>query len=161
MTRQYPNNYMLNRIAGVVFDFMVVASIISINVQDLASAQVWITFLIITAVAGAATMFFIHKITKRVYKEYTLQAFAGMYGTMTGTASTGIALLREVDPQYETPAATDLVTGTTTAILFGFPILLLASFAPNGIMQALITLGICIVLFISFVFILLKKNPKA
>ena len=161
MTRQYPNNYMLNRIAGVVFDFMVVASIISINVQDLASAQVWITFLIITAVAGAATMFFIHKITKRVYKEYTLQAFAGMYGTMTGTASTGIALLREVDSQYETPAATDLVTGTTTAILFGFPILLLASFAPNGIMQALITLGICIVLFITFVFILLKKNPKA
>src|SRR3989339_294030 len=161
MTRQYPNNYMLNRIAGVVFDFMVVASIVSINIEDLASPQVWITFFLITTVGGIATMFFIHKITKRVYKDYTLPAFAGMYGTMTGTVSTGIALLREVDPYYETPAATDLVTGTTTAIIFGFPILLLASFAPNGIVQALITLGALIVIFTLFVFILVKKNPKA
>lgn len=161
MTRQYPNNYMLNRIAGVVFDFMVVASIVSINIEDLASPAVWITFFVITAVGGIATMIHLHKLTKRVYKEYTLPAFAGMYGTMTGTVSTGIALLREVDPYYETPAATDLVTGTTTAIIFGFPILLLASFAPNGIVQALITLGALTVLYILFVFILLKKNPKA
>ncbi|HPG44024.1 MAG TPA: hypothetical protein PLJ98_09485, partial [Acholeplasmataceae bacterium] len=90
----------------------------------------------------------------------TLQGFAGMYGTMTGTVSTGIALLREVDPYFETPAATDLVTGTTTAIIFGFPILLLASFAPNGIVQSLITLGVLIALYVLFVFILLKKNPK-
>jgi ESS family glutamate:Na+ symporter len=160
MTRQYPNNYMLNRIAGVVFDFMVVASIVSINIEDLASPQMWITFFIITSVAGLSTMFYLHKITKRVYKEYTLPAFASMYGTMTGTVSTGIALLREVDPYYETPAATDLVTGTTTAIIFGFPILLLASFAPNGIVQSLITLGVLILLYLLFVFILLKKHPK-
>lgn len=161
MTRQYPNNYMLNRIAGVVFDFMVVASIVSINIEDLASPAVWITFFIVTTVGGIVTMVHLHKLTKRVYKDYTLPAFAGMYGTMTGTVSTGIALLREVDPYYETPAATDLVTGTTTAIIFGFPILLLASFAPNGIVQALITLSALTVLYILFVFILLKKNPKA
>ncbi|MDY0295416.1 MAG: hypothetical protein RBQ71_06365 [Acholeplasmataceae bacterium] len=161
MTRQYPNNYMLNRIAGVVFDFMVVASIVSINIEDLASPAVWITFFVITTVGGIATMIHLHKLTKRIYKEYTLPAFAGMYGTMTGTVSTGIALLREVDPYYETPAATDLVTGTTTAIIFGFPILLLASFAPNGITQALITLGALTLFYILFVFILLKKNPKA
>jgi len=160
MTRQYPNNYMLNRIAGVVFDFMVVASIVSINIEDLASPQMWITFFIITSVAGLSTMFYLHKITKRVYNQYTLPAFASMYGTMTGTVSTGIALLREVDPYYETPAATDLVTGTTTAIIFGFPILLLASFAPNGIVQSLITLGVLILLYLLFVFILLKKHPK-
>jgi len=161
MTRQYPNNFMLNRIAGVVFDFMVVSSILSINIEDLASPQVWITFFLVTSIAGLATMFYLHKMTKRVYKQYTLQGFAGMYGTMTGTVSTGIALLREVDPYFETPAATDLVTGTTTAIIFGFPILLLASFAPNGIVQALITLGLLIVLYLVFLFILLKKNPKA
>lgn len=160
MTRQYPNNYMLNRIAGVVFDFMVVASIVSINVKDLASPAVWITFIIVTSLGGLATMIHLHKLTKRVYKDYTLPAFAGMYGTMTGTVSTGIALLREVDPYYETPAATDLVTGTTTAILFGFPILLVASFAPTGIVQAFITLGVLALLYVTFVFILLKKNPK-
>ena len=160
MTRQYPNNYMLNRIAGVVFDFMVVASIVSINIEDLASPAVWITFFIITTVGGLATMFYLHKMTKRVYRQYELPAFASMYGMMTGTASTGIALLREVDPYYETPAATDIVTGTTTAIIFGFPILLLASFAPNGVTQALITWVVLVFLYILIVWFLLKKNPK-
>ena len=160
MTRQYPNNYMLNRIAGVVFDFMVVASITSINIEDLAQSSVWISFILISSIGGLSTMFYLHHITKRVYKEYQLEGFAAMYGTLTGTASTGIALLREVDPYYETPAATDLITGSATAILFGLPILLIASFAPNGILQSLISLGILIVLFSLFVVILLKNHPK-
>ena len=160
MTRQYPNNFMLNRIAGVVFDVMVVSSILAINFEDLSKNNIWIAFLLISSVGGAATMFYMHHLTKRVYKEYPLEGFSGMYGMLTGTASTGIALLREVDPYYKTPAATDLVTGTTTAILFGLPILLIASFAPQGITQALISLGILVILYVAFATFLLKKHPK-
>jgi ESS family glutamate:Na+ symporter len=160
MTRQYPNNFMLNRIAGVVFDVMVVSSILAINFEDLSKNNIWIAFLLISSVGGAATMFYMHHLTKRVYKEYPLEGFSGMYGMLTGTASTGIALLREVDPYYKTPAATDLVTGTTTAILFGLPILLIASFAPQGITQALISLGILGILYVAFATFLFKKHPK-
>lgn len=160
MTRQYPNNFMLNRIAGVVFDVMVVSSILAINFEDLSKNNIWIAFLLISSVGGAATMFYLHHLTKRVYKEYPLEGFSGMYGMLTGTASTGIALLREVDPYYKTPAATDLVTGTTTAILFGLPILLIASFAPQGITQALISLGILVILYVAFATFLFKKHPK-
>ena len=101
MTRQYPNNFMLNRIAGVVFDVMVVSSILAINFEDLSKNNIWIAFLLISSVGGAATMFYLHHLTKRVYKEYPLEGFSGMYGMLTGTASTGIALLREVDPYYK------------------------------------------------------------
>ena len=160
MTRQYPNNFMLNRIAGVVFDVMVVSSILAINVEDL-SGNIWIAFLLISTVGGASTMIYLHLLTKRIYKEYALEAFAGMYGMLTGTASSGIALLREVDPYYKTPAATDLVTGTTTAILFGLPILLIASYAPQGILQSLISFAVLSVLFIVFVMFMYKKHPKA
>lgn len=158
MTRQYPNNFMLNRIAGVVFDLMVVSSITAINMEDLSQNNIWIAFLIISSVGGAVTMFYLHHLTKRVYSQYPLEGFAAMYGTLTGTASTGIALLREVDPYYKTPAATDLVTGTTTAILFGLPILLLASYAPQGITQSIISLFILLVLFITFAGFLFKKH---
>ena len=164
MTRQYPNNFMLNRIAGVVFDLMVVSSITAINMEDLSQNNIWVAFLIISSVGGFATMFYIHHLTKRVYKEYPLEGFSGMYGMLTGTASTGIALLREVDPYYRTPAATDLVTGTTTAILFGLPILLIASYAPQGITESLISLAILIILFFGFAGFLFKKhslNKKA
>lgn len=158
MTRQYPNNFMLNRIAGVVFDLMVVASITAINLEDLSQNNIWIAFLLISTVGGGVTMFYLHQLTKRVYKEYPLEGFSGMYGMLTGTASTGIALLREVDPYYKTPAATDLVTGTTTAILFGLPILLIASYAPQGIVEAIISLVILTILFIAFAGFLFKKH---
>lgn len=159
MTRQYPNNFMLNRISGVVFDFMVVASITAINVEDLSNK--WIPFLVITTVGGIITMIYLHYLSKRVYKDYWLEGFAGMYGMLTGTASTGIALLREVDPNFKTPAATDIVTGSTTAILFGLPILLIAGYAPGSILASVVSLGILFVLLILFTGILLKTHPKA
>lgn len=160
MTRQYPNNFMLNRIAGVVFDVMVVSSILAINFEDLSKNNIWVGFLLISSVGGAATMVYMHFLTKRVYKAYPLEGFSAMYGMLTGTASTGIALLREVDPYYKTPAATDIVTGTTTAILFGLPILLIASYAPQGITQALISLVVLTILYIAFALFLFKKHPK-
>lgn len=159
MTRQYPNNFMLNRISGVVFDFMVVASITAINVEDLSNK--WIPFLVITTVGGIITMIYLHYLSKRVYKDYWLEGFAGMYGMLTGTASTGIALLREVDPNFKTPAATDIVTGSTTAILFGLPILIIAGYAPGSILASVVSLGILFVLLILFTGILLKTHPKA
>ncbi|MDY0210424.1 MAG: hypothetical protein RBQ91_03330 [Acholeplasma sp.] len=160
MTRQYPNNFMLNRISGVVFDVMVVSSILAINMEDLSQNNIWIAFLLVASIGGLATIIYLHFLTKRVYKEYPLEGFAAMFGMLTGTASTGIALLREVDPFYKTPAATDLVTGTTTAILFGLPILLIASYAPQGIIQAITSFVILVVLYVLFVTILLKKHPK-
>ncbi len=33
-----------------------------------------------------------------------------MFGMLTGTASRGMILLREIDPNYETPAANNLGT---------------------------------------------------
>jgi glutamate:Na+ symporter, ESS family len=158
MTRQYPNNFMLNRISGTVFDLMVIASITAIKFEDLSGK--WIPFFVITTVIGLTTMFYMYKLTQRIYKQYPLEAFCGMYGMLTGTASTGIALLREVDPEFQTPAATDLVTGSATAILFGFPILLLAGFAPVSFLNVGITTGVIIVLFAIFFGILIWKHPK-
>ncbi len=40
-----------------------------------------------------------------------LGGFLSMYGMMTGTISSGVLLLRELDPQLETPAANNLVIG--------------------------------------------------
>ncbi|MFW6319948.1 MAG: sodium/glutamate symporter [Bacillota bacterium] len=158
MTRQYPNNFMLNRIAGTVFDFMIVASIAAIRIEDLKS--LWIPFLIMTIVIGFVTLFFVIYMTKRIYPEYPLEASLGMFGMLTGTASTGIILLREADPNFETPVANDLVVGSSTAILFGFPILLLVGIAPMGTLQTFVSLGIIIILFTGMVSAILYFNPR-
>ncbi|MFW6284771.1 MAG: sodium/glutamate symporter [Bacillota bacterium] len=158
MTRQYPNNYMLNRISGFVFDFMIVSSITAIRIEDLRS--LWFPFLILVFAVGFTTLGYIVFIARRVYPDYPEAATMGMFGMLTGTASTGIILLREVDPNFETPAANDLVMGSTTAIFFGFPILLLVGIAPISLTHTLIALAVIALLALIAIGTLVYFNPK-
>ena len=86
-----------------------------------------------------------------------------MYGMLTGTASTGIILLREIDGDFKTPAADNMVYQNFPAIVFGFPLMLLATLAPVKPYLTLIILlaffvVLNIVLFRSKIF--KKKNKK-
>ena len=86
-----------------------------------------------------------------------------MYGMLTGTASTGIILLREIDGDFKTPAADNLVYQNFPAIIFGFPLMILATLAPQKPYLTLIILTLFfavmnLILFRSYIF--KKKNKK-
>lgn len=143
MEHQYPNHYLLNRISGLAFDAMVIAGISSISIEDLEDK--WLVFFIMTILGGFATFFYCKYMAKRVYPEYPISGMLGMYGMMTGTASTGIMLLRQSDPLFVTPISNNLVTGSSTAIVFGVPILIFVGLVPQSTLFTFITLGACIV----------------
>ena len=63
-----------------------------------------------------------------------------MYGMLTGTASTGIILLREIDGGFESPASDNMVYQNFPAIIFGFPLMLLATMAPKQPVQTTLIL---------------------
>jgi len=160
--RQYQNNYLLARISGFAFDIMIVCGICTINFEQLAG--LWLPFLLMCLLGTFGTLFY-HKIMcKILYPDYYYEAFMSMYGMQTGVISSGILLLREIDPKFETPAATNLVLGSSFAIGFGVPVLLLIGLAPRSDTTALIVLGCCIVyFFILLAYMLLlkeKKQPK-
>ena len=142
MSRQYQNNYLLNRISGLAFDLMIVAGIASIDFGDLKGLLV--PFLLM-AVAGAGVSYaFVRTISRRLTSDFAEESFVAMYGMLTGTISSGILLLRQVDPLYKTPAADQLVAGSGTAILFGAPMLLLIGFAPQSDLMLAVTIGLCV-----------------
>jgi len=153
MTRQYPNNYMLNRISGVAFDFMIVASIMAIDISSL--KELLLPLLVITTVGAFATFFYDYFMCKAIYPEYPIEATLAFYGMMTGTVSSGMILLREVDPNFETPAADSLVVGTSTGIAFGFPVLLLVGMAPDKPVLSFILAAVAMVV---CVIVLLRKK---
>ena len=68
-----------------------------------------------------------------------------MYGMLTGTISSGVLLLREIDPNMETPAANNLVTGSSFGIIFGAPVLLLVSLAAKSDLMVWVTFGLVII----------------
>ncbi|NLW53318.1 MAG: hypothetical protein GXY99_00230 [Clostridiaceae bacterium] len=139
MSHQYPNTYLLNRISGFAFDVMVVGAISTISIEDLKGN--WPVFLIMSTLGGVATLFYNIKMSKIVYPDYPVAGMMGMYGMMTGTASTGIMLLREVDPLFHTPMSMNLVTGSSTAIIFAAPILLFVGLAAQSELLLYVTLG--------------------
>ena len=70
-----------------------------------------------------------------------------MYGMLTGTASTGVILLREIDPEFKTPVSDNLVYQNFPAIILGFPLMLLANLAPESpMLTVLIFVGMFIAL---------------
>lgn len=126
--RQYQNNYLLSRISGLAFDLMIVTGIASINLSNLAG--LWLPFVLLVTGGAVVTLLVLKKLAKRLYPDHYYEGLLSMYGMLTGTISSGILLLREVDPNFKTPAANNLVLGSSFAILFGAPILILLGIAP-------------------------------
>lgn len=140
MQHQYQNNYLLSRISGCAFDFMIVAGIAAIELKDLSG--LWLPLILMALAGGAATFFLLRFICKRLYKDYPEEAFITMFGTWTGTISSGMILLREIDPEFSTPAANNIVIGSSYAIVLGIPLLLMISGAPsNPVLWFLVAAG--------------------
>ena len=160
MERQYQNNYLLNRISGLAFDLMIVAGIASIRLEDLTG--LWLPFVLLTAAGTAATWFYLAWLCKKVYPTYYYEGLMSMFGMLTGTISSGVLLLREIDPEYHTPAANNLVLGSSFGIGFGFPVLILVGMAPKSDVMLYAVVGICIVyLALLLVFILRGGKRRA
>ena len=159
--REYTNNFLLTRASNFFYDIMVVAGIAAIRL-DLID-DYWGILLILGVVGLVITYAYNRMVVNVLFKEYKEEQFLAMYGMLTGTASTGVILLRELDGNFKTPAADNLVYQTFPAILFGFPMMLLATFAPKEPMLTLIILiaffaVLNVILFRSFIF---KRKNKA
>lgn len=141
--REYTNNFLLTRASNFFYDIMVVAGIAAIR-QDLID-QYWGILLILGVVGLVVTYAYNRVVVKALFPEYKEEQFLAMYGMLTGTASTGVILLREIDSEFQTPVADNLVYQNFPAIAFGFPIMLLATLAPVKPVLTLILLTLFLV----------------
>ena len=154
--REYINNYMLNRISGFCFDIMIVAGTAAISFDEF--GKFVLPFSIICALGALVTFVYVLWISKHLYPGYEYEGFFSMFGMLTGTASNGMILLREIDPKFETPAANNLVLQTLAAIVLGFPVLLLMGFAPQSMKATWITLGILVVFWTALTVFMMRKK---
>lgn len=165
MKHNYINNHMMERISGMFFDVMIVAGIAAIDWQDLSG--ILLPLVLVCIFGTIVTFVYLNFVCKKIYPKYPYEAFFSIFGMLTGTASTGMILLREIDPNYETPASNNLVLQQLPAIIFGAPLLLLMTFAAsNGVTNVLIVLGIFTGMFIVYNLVLFrgyifrKRNKK-
>ena len=158
--RNYTNDFLLTRATNFFYDIMVTASIAAIRMSII--GKYWLVLLVMGVLGLIITYAYVYFVCKKLFPNYTEQQFLAMYGMLTGTASTGVILLREIDGDFKTPVADNLVYQNFPAMIFGFPILLLATMAPT---QPYLTLGIVFVFMIAINILLFRslifKREKA
>jgi ESS family glutamate:Na+ symporter len=112
----------LTRIAGVSVDLLVAAALGAISVVVI--ARYWLPILVMGALAGLLTIGYVLWLTSRLFEDHHFQRAVIYFGSATGTLPTGLALLRVVDPEFETPAAVDYMYGSGVAFFLVIPYIL-------------------------------------
>ena len=112
--------------------------------------------MVILGVAGLGVTYVYNRfVAKKLFPEYHQEQFLAMYGMLTGTASTGIILLREIDGEFKTPASDNMVYQNLPVIVFGFPMMLLATLAPK---EPMLTFVILVLFFVAMNILLFRSK---
>ena len=151
--KKYTNNFLMTRTSNFFFDLMVVAGVAAIRLDQLEGY--WGIILILGVVGLVITYIYNRIVAKALFPDYVEEQFLTMYGMLTGTASTGVILLREVDGDFKTPASDNMVYQNFPAIVLGFPIMFLATLAP---VKPYLTLGILIAYFVALNLFLFRSK---
>ena len=156
MNRSYINNYEMDRISGFAFDLMIVAGVAAIEINDIKN---YILPIVILSVVGMIiTHLYIRKVSKECFKGFEHEFFLMSFGTLTGTASNGMILMKEVDPGLRTPVSSLYILSNFPAMVMIAPLLFLLNFAGQSLLNAIIACAIFFVLWMAYSIFLFRRR---
>ncbi len=156
MNRAYINNYQMDRISGFAFDIMIVAGVAAIEINDIKNYIVPI--IILSLVGTVITYVYIRKVSKECFKGFEHEFFLMSFGTLTGTASNGMILTKEIDPGLKTPTSSLYILSNFPAMVMIAPLLFLLGFAGKSLTNAIIACCIFFVLWLVYTFFLFRRR---
>lgn len=156
MHREYINNYQMDRISGFSFDLMIVAGVSAIEINDIKN---YILPIVILSIIGTiATYIYIRKVSKECFKGFENEFFLMSFGTLTGTASNGMILMKEIDPELQTPTSNIYILSNFPAMVMIAPLLFLLSFAGSSFTNAVIACAIFFALWMLYSIYLFRRR---
>lgn len=156
MNREYINNYQMDRISGFAFDIMIVAGVAAIEINDIKN---YILPIIILSLLGTVITYgYIRKATKECFPGFEHEMFLMSFGTLTGTASNGMILMKETDPYLRTPTSSLYILSNFPAMVMIAPLLLLLGFAGKSLTNAIIACVIFFILWLIYTIFLFRRR---
>lgn len=139
------DNRTMTRISGLSVDIMVTSAIAAISIT--AVSMYWIPLLVIAILGAVATFFGTIWFCSRLFSDHRFLRTLFIFGVSTGTLSTGLALLRAVDPEFESPVAVDYTYASGIAFMLVIPLILiinlpLQTFKTGNMVYSWIAFGI-------------------
>ena len=146
------------RLTGATVDFMICAVFMGIEVRQL--QEVAIPF-VIAVVLGTLLTLFICLWFGRRSPEYGFERGLTLFGYCTGTAASGLLLLRIVDPDFDTPVAVEVGLMNVFATILFKPISWSMPFVPvEGFPMMWIFIAVTVVTPIAMYFLKMIKKPS-
>lgn len=139
------NDRLLGRIGGSAVDAVTCCALAAVQVSVLADNLLPIA--LITGVGGLVTVAGLLWLAKRAWRDAPFEHAMVVFGALTGTLPTGLALLRMVDPDLRGPAASSAVVGSAAAAPLIAPLVIAVLPMPIGAWPetggTFIAIGIC------------------
>ncbi|HKM08042.1 MAG TPA: sodium:glutamate symporter [Sphaerochaeta sp.] len=111
-----------NRISGLSVDLTVAASLGAISLVVVQGY--WLPILALVITGMVLTLVVLPWYCSRIYDDHQFYRMLVIYGTATGTLPTGLALLRVVDKEFETPVATDFLYAVGIVFVLAIPFIM-------------------------------------
>ncbi|MDA3809973.1 MAG: sodium:glutamate symporter [Spirochaetaceae bacterium] len=120
------DNHSMHRISGLSIDIMVTSAIAAISLVIV--MNYWFPILVAVVLGGAVTFITIPWMCSRMFSDFPFVRMILLFGVSSGTLSTGLALLRIVDPDFETPVAEDYSYAAGLTFFMFIPFILTINF---------------------------------
>ena len=146
----------MDRISGFSFDLMIVAGVAAIEINDIKNYILPIVLL--SLVGTGITYFYIRLVSRECFKGFEHEFFLMSFGTLTGTASNGMILMKEIDPGLRTPTSSLYILSNFPAMVMIAPLLFLLGFAGKSLANAVIVCAIFFVLWIVYTGFLFRRK---
>lgn len=128
----YVDKKIITHIGSSATDFLVAFGVATININVVLAY--WLPILILTILGAAMVTFFLFVVSPKLFHNYWFERGIYIFGMSTGVMSTGVILLRIIDPNFETGVLEDFGLAW---VLMTFVDLLLVSLAPIMVTQGL------------------------
>ena len=137
----------LTRVAGLSIDYMVAASLGAISIVVVRAY--WLPIVVMSVLGGILAFVLVPWAGSRMFPDNRFGRTMIVYGAATGTLATGLALLRVVDPDFESPVAGDYMPSSAIVFFFAIPLILMIHLPAYGYRDGKpelywISFGICL-----------------
>jgi ESS family glutamate:Na+ symporter len=154
----------LSRISGFSVDYMVAGSIAAISLVFV--GRYWLPILVLSTACGIITTLSVPWICARLFRDLRFERMIMIFGVSTGTLSTGLALLRVLDPEFRSRVSSDYMLSSGLTFILAIPFVLSINLPAQaalkgdmGLFWAMVGVsGAYLALCLTFYFILAKKR---
>ena len=116
------DNDTMTRISGFSVDFMVAGALGAISLVFV--GQYWLPILVLSLVGGVMITYTVPWMSSRMFNDFRFERMLMLYGVSTGTLSTGLALLRVMDPEFKSKVSSDYMLSAGLTFVIAIPFIL-------------------------------------